>query len=456
MFFLRFQSPSITALQYCDQSAQTGFLMSNNTYKALPWVAWVAALVPSAHSADLEAAVKYVNPKVVSWRRDLHQHPELSNRETRTAGMVAAHLRRLGLTVETGIAHTGVVALLKTGQPGPTIALRADMDALPVVERTDVPFRSTAKSNYRGEEVGVMHACGHDSHTAVLMGVAELLVQMKGELRGNVLFVFQPAEEGAPPGEEGGASLMLREGIFKRYKPEVVFGWHAWASINTGLIGYRSGPFMARSQAWSAVVGGKQTHGSRPWQGVDPIVVAAQIVNGLQTVVSRQVDITRIPAVVSVGAIKGGVRNNIIPDSVEMIGTIRTFDAAQYEQVTQAMKRMVEDTAAANGATAKFELDAYSNPVTYNDPALTARVLPSLRKAAGDENVKEIPLITGSEDFAYFAQDVPSVFYMVGVTPRGTDVTTAPANHSPLFYLDETALPLATRALLQVAVDYLK
>ncbi|HET7812690.1 MAG TPA: amidohydrolase [Steroidobacteraceae bacterium] len=431
--------------------------MSNYTYKVLlAWVALLAAPVPSAHSADLDAAVKYINPKVVSWRRDLHQHPELSNRETRTAGIVADHLRKLGLTVETGIAHTGVVALLRTGRPGPTIALRADMDALPVVERTDVPFRSTARANYRGEEVGVMHACGHDSHTAVLMGVAELLVRMKDELRGEVLFVFQPAEEGAPPGEEGGASLMLRAGIFKRYKPEVAFGWHAWASLPTGIIGYRSGPFMARSQAWSAVVSGRQTHGSRPWQGIDPIVVAVQIVNGLQTVVSRQLDITRNPAVVSVGAIKGGVRNNIIPDKVEMIGTIRTFEAAQFEQVTQAMKRMVEETAAANGTTAKFELDPYSNPVTYNDPKLTARVLPSLRNAAGDDNVKEIPLITGAEDFAYFAQDVPSVFYMVGVTPRGTDVTSAPANHSDLFYLDENALPLATRALLQVAVDYLK
>jgi len=350
----------------------------------------------------------------------------------------------------------GVVGLLRTGRPGPTIALRADMDALPVVERTDVPYRSTVKSNYRGEEVGVMHACGHDSHTAVLMGVAEVLAKNRDSLRGNILFLFQPAEEGAPPGEEGGASIMLRQGVFDKYKPEVVIGWHAWASINTGLIGYRSGPFMAGSQAWKAVVTGKQTHGSRPWQGVDPIVVAAQIVNGLQTVVSRQVDITRNPAVVSVGAIKGGVRNNIIPDSVEMIGTIRTFEAAQFQQVTEAMKRIVEKTAEANGTTATFTLDPYSNPVTYNNPDLTARVLPSLRKVAGDANVKEIPLITGSEDFAYFAQAVPSFFFMVGVTPQGTDVTTAPANHSPLFYLDEKAIPIATRAMTQVVVDYLK
>src|SRR5688572_25544153 len=434
--------------------------MSSIAYKKvstlLPWVALAAALVPCAHGAELDAGLKAVDSKVIAWRRDIHQHPELSNREVRTSKLVADHLRKLGLVVETGIAHTGVVGFLRTGQPGPTIALRADMDALPVVERTDVPFRSTAKSNYRGEEVGVMHACGHDSHVAVLMAVAEILARNKDSLRGNVLFVFQPAEEGAPPGELGGASEMLKAGIFARYKPEVAFGWHAWASLNTGIIGYRSGPFMAGSQAWKAVVAGKQTHGSRPWQGVDPIVTAAQIINGLQTVVSRQIDITRIPAVVSVGAIKGGVRNNIIPDSVDMIGTIRTFEAGQYDQVTQAMKRMVENTAEANGTTAEFTLDPYRNPVTYNNPELTARVLPSLRKIAGDQNVREIPLITGSEDFAYFAQAVPSVFFMIGVTPKGTDVTTAPANHSPLFYLDEAALPLATRAMIQVVVDYLR
>ena len=447
-------------MQYCDQSAQTRFPMSNITYTSvrgkLLWVALAATLIPVTRAAELDTALDAIDSKVIAWRRDFHQNPELSNREARTAKIVADHLRKLGLSVETGIAMHGVVGLLRTGRPGPTIALRADMDALPVVERTDVPYRSTVKSNYRGEEVGVMHACGHDSHTAVLMGVAEVLAKNRDSLRGNILFLFQPAEEGAPPGEEGGASIMLRQGVFDKYKPEVVIGWHAWASINTGLIGYRSGPFMAGSQAWKAVVTGKQTHGSRPWQGVDPIVVAAQIVNGLQTVVSRQVDITRNPAVVSVGAIKGGVRNNIIPDSVEMIGTIRTFEAAQYQQVTDAMKRIVEKTAEANGTTATFTLDPYSNPVTYNNPALTARVLPSLRKVAGDANVKEIPLITGSEDFAYFAQAVPSFFFMVGVTPQGTDVTTAPANHSPLFYLDEKAIPIATRAMTQIVVDYLK
>ena len=433
--------------------------MSNNTYKralrAPTWVALAASLVPAAGAADLEPLLKTVDSKVIAWRRDLHQHPELSNREVRTSKLVAEQLRRLGLEVETGIAHTGVVGLLRSGQPGPTIALRADMDALPVVERTDVPFRSTARANYNGEDVGVMHACGHDAHVAVLLGVAEVLTRARSQLRGNVLFVFQPAEEGAPQGEQGGASIMLKEGLFEKYRPEAVFGWHAWASFNTGFIGYRSGPLMAGSQIWGAVINGRQTHGARPWQGVDPVVTAAQIVSGLQTVVSRQVDITRNPAVLSVGIVKGGVRSNIIPDRVELSGTIRTFEEAQYQQVTQAAKRMVEQTAAANGAIAQFSLEPYRNPVLNNDPALTARMLPTLRKVAGDANVGEIPLITAGEDFAFFSQQVPGFYFFVGVTPPGRDVTTVAANHSPLFYLDEAALPLATRAFSQLAIDYL-
>ncbi len=439
--------------------------MSNFTYKALPGVlAWVAlaafpvsfGLASRAVGADLEPQLKSVDAKVITWRRDFHQNPELSNREVRTSEVVAKHLRSLGLDVEPGIAKTGVVALLRTGKPGPTIALRADMDALPVTERTDVPFRSVARSSYRGEDVGVMHACGHDAHTAMLMGLAEALVKARSQLRGNILFVFQPAEEGAPPGEVGGASEMLKAGIFEKYKPEVVFGLHMWASLNTGVIGYRSGPFMAGSQAWTAVVTGKQTHGSRPWQGVDPILVAAQIVTNMQSVVSRQVDITQNPAVVSVGIIKSGVRNNIIPESAEMIGTIRTFDAKQKQQIFDAMKRLVENTAEASGASATFEFDPYANPVTYNNPELTARVLPSLQKAAGADNVKQIPLITGSEDFAYFGEKIPAFFFMVGITPKGTNVLTAPANHSPLFYMDEAAIPLGTRAMAQVVVDYLR
>jgi amidohydrolase len=373
----------------------------------------------------------------------------------RTAKIVAEHLTKLGLEVTTGVAHNGVVGFLKTGKPGPTIALRADMDALPVTERVDLPFKSTARSNYRGEEVGVMHACGHDSHTAVLMGTAEVLAGIKGQLRGNVLFVFQPAEEGVPPGQSGGASLMLKEGIFEKYRPAITVGWHAWATLHTGQIGYRTGPFMADSNAWKIVVNGRQTHGSRPWRGVDPIVVSAQIVNALQTVISRQADLTDQPAVFTVGAIKGGIRNNIIPDSVEMIGTMRTFSPAMKKQMVENIARITQKTAEASGATAKFELDEYSNPVVMNDPKLAARVLPVLRKVAGEKNVKEIPLITGSEDFAYFANEVPSFFYMVGVSPPEQDLKAVPENHSPLFYIDENAIPIATRALVAVTVDYL-
>lgn len=429
--------------------------MSPNTYKWLPCVALAALSVSGTQAADLEPELKAVDAKVIAWRRDFHQNPELSNREFRTSKIVAEHLKSLGLEVTTGIAHTGVVALLKTGKPGPTIALRADMDALPVVERVDLPFKSTAKSNYNGEEVGVMHACGHDSHTAILMGVAEALTKARGKLRGNVLFVFQPAEEGAPAGETGGASVMLKEGIFEKYKPEVTFGLHVWANLHTGDIGYRSGPFMADSNAWKIEVNGKQTHGARPWNGVDPIVVSAQIINALQTVVSRQVDVARIPAVFSVGIIKGGIRNNIIPDHVEMVGTMRTFSPEQKQKMIADITRMVEKTAEASGATAKFEVDTYSNPVVFNEPKLTASALASLRRVAGDAHVSEMPLITGSEDFAYFANKVPSFFFMVGVSPPGTDLTTVAANHSPLFYIDEKAIPLATRAMTAVAVDYL-
>lgn len=441
--------------------------MSNFTYKSPPLVASSAllvsfglmALAPLAMAADSESAMqaqmRAVDAKVIAWRRDFHQNPELSNRETRTSKIVAEHLRKLGLEVETGIARTGVVALLRTGKPGPTIALRADMDALPVAERVDVPFKSVAKANYRGEEVGVMHACGHDAHTAVLMGVAEALVNSKAALRGNVLFVFQPAEEGAPPGEVGGASEMLKAGIFEKYQPDVVVGSHAWSNLNTGDIGYRAGPLMADSNIWRVVVKGKQSHGSQPWNGVDPILVAAQIVTSLNTIVSRQVNITDNPAVLSVGIIKGGVRNNIIPESAELIGTLRTFTPEQKGKIVAGMKRMTENVAIANGATAQFELDKYSNPVVVNEPRLTEKLLPSLERVAGKDHVKVVPLVTGSEDFAYFAQKVPSFFFFYGVTPKDRNAATAPSNHSPEFYLDEAAIPLAVRAMTATAVDYL-
>lgn len=405
--------------------------------------------------ARLDTAIATLEPRVIEWRRDLHQNPELSNREFRTSKVVAEHLVRLGLEVQTGIAKTGVVGVLKGGKPGPTIALRADMDALPVVEQTDVPFRSRVTTTYRNETVGVMHACGHDVHTSVLMGLAEAFAGMRADLPGTVIFLFQPAEEGAPEGEDGGASLMIQEGVLQRYRPEAVFGLHVFANMPTGMIGYRGGPLMAGSDTYRILVKGKQTHGARPWSGVDPIVISSQIVGALQTVVSRQTDITQNPAVVTVGAIKGGIRFNIVPDQVEMLGTIRTFDPQQRAAVIKNIDRMVTNIAEASGATATFEIQPGSNPVVRNDPALTERVLPSLRRAAGAANVRAVPLVTGAEDFAFFAEKVPSFFFFVGVTPRDQNMLTAASNHSPLFYVDETAIPIASRAFGQVALDYL-
>jgi amidohydrolase len=409
----------------------------------------------SIDQGKLDELTRAVEPKVIEWRRDIHQHPELSNRETRTAKLVAEHLKRLGLEVRTGIAHTGVSAYLKGGLPGPTIALRADMDALPVTEKTDVPFKSTATGTYRGQTVGVMHACGHDVHTAVLMGVAQTLTAMRASLPGNVLFIFQPAEEGAPEGEEGGASLMLKEGLFDKYPPKAVFGLHMWSMLNAGEIGIRAGPFMAASDSWRIEVLGRQAHGSRPWQGIDPIVTAAQIVNGLQTIVSRQVDLTLNPAVVTVGAINSGVRHNIIPDRAEMIGTLRTFDPGQREQVVAGMERLVKNVAAANGATATFKVDADGNPVLFNNPELTEKMVPTLMRVAGQENMRLMQLVTGAEDFAFYAQKVPSMFFMVGATSPDKDAATAPGNHSDFFHVDEKSIPVALRAMTQLAVDYL-
>ncbi|MEX2964179.1 M20 family metallopeptidase [Microbulbifer sp. TYP-18] len=417
-----------------------------------------SATLLAAHtslSADTDQLLQKTEPKVIEWRRHLHQNPELGNREFETAKYVARHLRELGMEVETGIAHTGVVALLKGGKPGPTVALRADMDALPVTERVDLPFASKVTTEYNGKQVGVMHACGHDTHVAMLMGTAEVLAAMRDQLKGNVLFIFQPAEEGAPDGEEGGAELMLKEGLFKKYKPEVAFGQHVTSSLPMGVIGYRSGPLMASSDKFYITVDGRQTHGSRPWGGVDPITVAAQIILGVQTIVSRQIDITKEPAVVSFGKIEGGVRNNIIPDQVEMVGTIRNFDMDNRRQIFQKLKTTAENIAESAGAKATVRiLEGY--PVTVNNPELTAAALPVLRAAAGDRQVIEVPKITGAEDFSFFANEVPGFYYFLGVTPRDQDHTTAPSNHSPLFYVDETALKTGTQALTELTLNYME
>ena len=404
---------------------------------------------------EVRAAAEAQRDQVIAWRRDFHQFPELSNREQRTAGKVAEHLRKLGLKPQTGIAHHGVVSIIEGGKPGPDIALRADMDALPVHEHTNLPFASKVTADYRGETVGVMHACGHDAHTAILLGVADTLVKMKKDLPGRVMLIFQPAEEGAPPPEEGGAALMLKQGLFANFKPEAVFGLHVFSSVQAGQIAVRGGPLMAASDRFSVKVTGRQTHGSAPWGGIDPIVAAADLIGTTQSIVSRRTNISKLPAVVTFGAIKGGIRYNIIPDTVEMVGTIRTFDPGMRQQIFTDLRNVAQHTAAAHGANAEVEFASDSNPATVNDPALTTRMLPSLQAVVGDANVYEPSLQMGAEDFSLYALEVPSVFFFVGSTSPGIDPATAPSNHSPLFLLDESALDVGFRALLQMSLDYL-
>jgi amidohydrolase len=405
---------------------------------------------------ELDAAATAIAGQVIEWRRDFHRHPELANRETRTSATVADRLRSLGLEVRTGIAHTGVVAVVEGAFPGPTILLRADMDALPVTEKTDLPFRSTVTGEFRGRTVGVMHACGHDAHTAILLGVADILVRLRDRLPGRVLLVFQPAEEGVPEGERGGAPLMLDEGLLAIAKPDAAFALHVGSMLNTGQVMLRPGPLMAGSDFFRILVTGRQSHGSRPWKGIDPIVVSAEIVSALQTIVSRQTDITDLPAVVTVGAINGGVRHNIIPDTVEMLGTIRTFSDASREDVIARMRRISSNVAEASGATATLELMPAPNPPLVNDPALTERVTRSLQRALGDDAVSTSRMLTVGEDFAYIARAVPSVYWWVGITPAGTDAAAAPDNHSEHFYVDEAGIQVGLRSLLHVAVDFLQ
>ncbi len=407
-----------------------------------------------ANTPDAAKLTANVEQKVIEWRRDLHQHPELSNREFRTSKVIAQHLESLGLEVQTGVAHTGVVAILKGAKPGPLIGIRADMDALPVTEVVDLPFASKATDTYRGQTVGVMHACGHDTHVAMLMGVAENLVNAKDSLAGDVMFIFQPAEEGAPAGEEGGAELMLKEGLFAKRKPEQVFGMHVTSSLPTGVIGLRSGPAMASEDSFTITVKGRQTHGSRPWGGVDPIVASAQIINSVQTIISRQVDVTKAPAVVSFGAINGGIRSNIIPDEVELIGTIRTFDQDMRADIKVKLAEIAELSAKTLGATATTEIDA-GYPVTVNNPELVAKMRPVIRSVVGEDNLIEPGLITGAEDFSYYALETPGLFYFLGVTPAGKDPATVASNHSPAFYVDESALKVGVQTMTQLALTAL-
>ena len=419
-------------------------------------VACASPLVSPAASRDhpIDRLSAEGEDQVIAWWRDFHKYPELSNREYRTSEVVAEALRTMGLEVETGIAHTGVVGYLRGALERPLVAIRADMDGLPVTEATGLPFASTVTTEYRGQKVGVMHAGGHDTHMAMLLGVASNLAALKDELPGSVLFIFQPAEEGAPEGEEGGAELMLKEGLFERYRPDVVFGIHAFSSLNTGEIGYRAGPIMASADQFKLTVRGLQTHGARPWDGVDPIVAAAQIITSVQTIVSRQVDLTRAPAVVTFGAINGGIRNNIIPEEVELIGTIRNLDMDIRDQVHERLQTTVTNIAEAVGAEAELRIiEQY--PVTVNDPELTRRMLPTIERVVGSDNMVEEEARTGAEDFSFFALEVPGFYLDLGVTPRDADPATAPTNHSPLFYVDEAALVTGVRVLSHLALDYM-
>ena len=412
-------------------------------------VALFSNATPQALPLNVDTRIEAVMPKVVEWRRDFHQHPELSNQEFRTAKIIADHLRALGMEVETEVAHTGVVGTLRGGN-GPVVALRADMDGLPVTELVDLPFASKAKGVYQGKEVGVMHACGHDNHVAILMGVAEVLAGLGDELPGTVKFIFQPAEEGTPDGSVGGAELMLMEGAFTNPKPDVVFGLHVFP-FPVGTVATRPEGLMASSDRYQITINGKQTHGAVPWAGVDPIVTASQVVLGLQTIISRQLDATLTPSIVTVGRIEGGVRNNIIPESVELEGTIRTFDAATRTDIHKRIRRTATSIAEAAGATADVVIDR-GYGVTRNDPDLLRQMSSTLETVAGDGFI-EATQTTTAEDFSYFANEVPGLFLFLGVA--SDDPTLVHPNHSPLFYADERALPVGVKALTSLTLDYM-
>ncbi|MFD0861837.1 amidohydrolase [Sungkyunkwania multivorans] len=400
-----------------------------------------------------EKQIADIENKIIEWRRYFHEHPELSNREFNTAKKIEQHLKKLGLEVQTGVAKTGVVGLLKGKRPGKTLALRADIDALPVTERTDVPFKSEVTTEFRGVKTGVMHACGHDTHIAILMAVAELFAK-NNDFAGTIKFIFQPAEEGAPPGEEGGAELMVKEGVLENPKVDAIFGLHIGAGQNVGSISYKPGGTMAASQSFEIHVKGKQSHGSRPWASVDPIMASVKIIDGLQTLVSREMELTKEAVVLSIGKISSGVRSNIIPEEAHIVGTLRTLDYGMQAQINQRMKEMVPAIAKAYRAEATIDI-AKGYPITYNDPILTAQMLPSLRKVAGTENVHLIKAITGAEDFSFFQKEVPGFYFFLGGKPIDVPADEAAPHHTPDFYIDESGMLLGVKAFVQMTLDYL-
>ncbi|WP_396638006.1 amidohydrolase [Maribacter sp. R77961] len=405
-----------------------------------------------AQGPNLSKDYEAIESKVIDWRRDIHQNPELGNREFKTAEKIAKHLESLGIEVQTGVAHTGVVGLLKGDMPGKVVALRADIDALPVTERNDLPYKSTVTSTFMGEDVGVMHACGHDTHTAILMGVAEVMSKNKDKIKGTVKFIFQPAEEGPPPGEEGGAWLMVKEGVMQNPKVDAIFGLHINSQTPVGTIRYKSGGTMAAAQSFTIKVQGKQSHGSQPWSGVDPILISAKIIDGLQTIISRETNLTNEAAVITVGKIKSGVRFNIIPESAEMIGTIRTLDYDMKDKLNKRMVEMVSTIAKAYGGEATCEIKDATD-ITYNNPELVEQMLPTMRRVAGEANIQTQKAITGAEDFSYFQREAPGFFFFLGgMTPGNTESF---PHHTPDFKIDDSDLLLGVRTLTEMSLDYL-
>lgn len=419
-------------------------------YLILPMLLW--CLNSSGQKYNFEKEYKGIEPKVIDWRRDFHQNPELSNREFNTAEKIASHLKSLGIEVQTGVAKTGVVGILKGNRNGKVIALRADIDALPVTERNDLPFKSTVTSEFLEQEVGVMHACGHDTHIAILMGVAEILSKNRDKIKGTVKFIFQPAEEGPPPGEEGGALLMVKEGVLNNPDVDAIFGLHIKSDTPVGVIKYKSEGLMAAVQRFVIKVEGKQTHGSQPWKGIDPILISAKIIDGLQTIISREVDLTNEAAVISVGKITSGVRFNIIPEGAEMIGTIRTLDYDMQKQITERMKEMVPDIAKTYGGTATIEIKSNTD-ITFNNPELVTQMLPTLNRVAGKENVQIQKAVTGGEDFSYFQNEVPGFFFFLGGMTPG--ITASFPHHTPDFNIDENGMILGVKALTEMSLDFL-
>ncbi len=416
-------------------------------------------------NADLKDALDEelatLMPKVIEWRHDIHENPELGNREFRTSNKVTVHLESLGIEVESGIAYTGVVGLIRGGKPGPTVALRADMDALPVEEKTGLPFASKVRTTYLGNDVGVMHACGHDAHVAILMGVAEFLAKNRDQLQGNVMLIFQPAEEGPPEDEGGGAKMMLQEGIFERYNPEVIFGLHV-TNIPNGVLSVKSGPAMAAASAYRITIKGVQTHGSTPWSGIDPIMATAQLIESLNTVVSRRINIINNPAVVSVGMVKAGTRNNIIPEDSTITGTIRTFDPVLRKEIYDEIEQLANGVAVGTGTDIQVEFDVGGfYPVTVNNPQLLERMSPSLKAASPGKYYESQTPVTGAEDFSYFSQEIPGLYFWLGINKPGEGLsanfgerTDVPGNHSPYFIVDDSALDEGVKALTYLVLDY--